>query len=84
MEVQKSSNVKISIVDKVINTNLVNLTTLKDANPANVKRSSHVEVETSQGYEEESIPKVNQEKATSIRSKDQVAKMSYRHPNQKN
>jgi hypothetical protein len=48
-----------------------------------VKRSSNVEVETIQGYEEDSIPKVNQEKATSIRSKDQVARMPYRHPNHK-
>jgi hypothetical protein len=40
-------------------------------------------VQTSQGYEEDSIPKVNQEKATSIRSKDQVSRMPYRHPNHK-
>jgi hypothetical protein len=83
MELEKSSDVKIPIVDKGINTDPVNLTTQKDANPADVKRSSNVEVETSQGYEEDSIPKVNQEKATSIRSKDQVARTPYRHPNHK-
>jgi hypothetical protein len=49
-------------VDKGINTDPVNLTTQKDANLVDVKRSSNVEVETSQGYEEDSIPKVNQEK----------------------
>jgi hypothetical protein len=83
MELEKSSNVKNPIVDKGINTDPMNLTTQKDANPADVKRSSHVEVETSQGYEEDSIPKVNQEKATSIRSKDQVSRTPYRHPNHK-
>jgi hypothetical protein len=83
MEIQKYSNVKISIVDKWINTNRVKFTTQKDANPNNRKRSSHVEVETSQGYEEDSIPKVHQEKATSIQSKYQVPKMSHQHPNHK-
>jgi hypothetical protein len=83
MELEKSSDVNIPIMDKGINTDPVNLTTQKDANPTNVKRSSNVEVQTSQGYEEDSIPKVNQEKATSIRSKDQVARMPYRHPNHK-
>ena len=39
---------------------------------------------TSRRYEENSIPKVNQEKTTSIRSKDCVARMPYRHPNHKN
>jgi hypothetical protein len=34
-------------------------------------------------YEEDSIPKVNQEKDTSIRSKDQVARTPYQHPNHK-
>jgi hypothetical protein len=47
IEIEKSSNVKIPIVDKKINTDLVNLTTQNDANPTNVKMSSHVEVETS-------------------------------------
>jgi hypothetical protein len=83
MELEKSSDVKISIVDKGINTDPVNLTTQKDANPVDVKRSSNVKVETSQGYEEDSIPKFNQEKATSIQSKDQVARMPYQHPNHK-
>jgi hypothetical protein len=76
MELEKSLDVKIPILDKGINIDLVNLTT-------HVKRSSNVEVETIQGYEEDSIPKVNQEKATSIRSKDQVARMPYQHPNHK-
>jgi hypothetical protein len=82
MELQKSSNGKNLMVDKAINTDPVNLTTQKDS--VDVKRSSHVEVETSQGYEEDSIPSVNQEEATSTRSKDQVARMPYRHPNHKN
>jgi hypothetical protein len=77
IELKNYSDVNIPIINKGIHTDLVNLTTQKDANPTNVKRSSNVEVQTSQGYEEDSIPKVNQEKATSIRSKDQVAKMSY-------
>jgi hypothetical protein len=63
MELQKSSNGKNLTVDKAINTYPINLTTQKDS--VDVKRSSHVEVETSQGYEEDSIPSVNQEEATS-------------------
>jgi hypothetical protein len=59
MELEKSSYVKIPILDKGINTNPVNLKTQKDANPTDVKRSSNVKVETSQGYEEYSIPKFN-------------------------
>ena len=47
MELQKSSNGKNLMVDKAINTDPVNLTTRKDS--VDVKRSSHVEVETSQG-----------------------------------
>jgi hypothetical protein len=82
MELQKSSNGKNLMVDKAINTDPVNLTTQRDS--VDVKRSSHVEVETSQGYEEDSIPSVNQEEATSTQSKDQVARMPYRHPNHKN
>jgi hypothetical protein len=62
-ELQKSSNGKNMMVDKAINTDPVNLTAQKDS--VDVKRSSHVEVETSQGYEEDSIPSVNQEEATS-------------------
>jgi hypothetical protein len=53
-------------------------------NPIDVKRSSNVEEETIQGYEENSIPKVDQQKATSIQSKDRIARMPYRHPNHKN
>jgi hypothetical protein len=83
MELEKSSDVNITIMNKGINTNPINLTTHEDANPSNLKRSSNIEVQTSQGYEEDSIPKVNQEKATSIRSKDQVARMPYQHPNHK-
>jgi hypothetical protein len=82
MELQKFSNVKNLMVNKTMNTDPVNLTTQNDS--VDVKRSSHVEVETSQGYEEDSIPSVNQEEATSTQSKDQVARMHYRHPNHKN
>jgi hypothetical protein len=81
MELEKSSNVNIPIMDRRINTNPVNLTNQKDENPTNVNRYSNVKVQTSQGYEEDSIPKFNQEKTTSIRSKYQVARMPYRHPN---
>jgi hypothetical protein len=70
------------MVDNAINTNPVNLTTQRDS--IDVKRSSHVEVETSHGYEEDSIPSVNQEEATSTQSKDQVARIPYRHHNHKN
>jgi len=83
MELKKSSNVKNPIMDKGINTDSVNLTTQKDANLVDVKIFSIVTVETSQGHEEDSIPTVNQEKATSIRSKDPVARMPYRHPDSK-
>jgi hypothetical protein len=82
MELHKSSNGRKLMVDKAINTYPINLTTQKDL--VDVNRSSHVEVETSQGYEEDSIPSVNQEEATSTRSKDQVSRMNYRHPNNKN
>jgi len=68
-------------VDKAINTYPVNLTTQRDS--VDVNRSSHVKVETSQGYEEDSIPSVNKEEATSTRSKYQVARMPYRHHNHK-
>jgi hypothetical protein len=66
MELEKYSDVKIPIVDKGINTKEINLTTQNDANSTDVKRSSSVEVETRQGYEEDSIPKVDREKDTSI------------------
>ena len=39
MELENSSDVNIPIMDKGINTDLVNLTTQKDANPTNVNRS---------------------------------------------
>ena len=55
----------------------INLTTQKEANPTDVKKFSNVEVQTSQRYEEDSIPKVNQEKDASIRNKDQVARIPY-------
>jgi hypothetical protein len=84
MELKKSLDVKVSILDKGINIEPINLTTQKDVNPIDVKRSSNVEEETIQGHEENSIPKVNQQKTTSIRSKDQVARMPYQHPNHKN
>ena len=82
IELQKSSNGKNLMVDKAINTDPVNLPTQKDS--FDVKRSSHVEVETSYGDEEDSIPSVNQEEAASTRSKYQVERMPYRHPNHKN
>ena len=47
MELEKSSNGKNLMVYKWINTDPVNLTTQKNANPADVRRSSHVEVEIS-------------------------------------
>jgi hypothetical protein len=63
MELHKSSNGKNLMVDKTINTNPVNLTIQKDS--IDVKRYSHVEVETNQGYEEDSIPSVNKKESTS-------------------
>jgi predicted RNase H-like nuclease (RuvC/YqgF family) len=80
---QEKLDRKTSLVDKETMTDPINLTTQKEANPTDVKKFSNVKVQTSQRYEENSIPKVNQEKATSIRSKDQVARMPYRHPNHK-
>jgi len=66
MELEKSLDVKTPILDKKINTNPITLTTQKNANPNDVKRSSNVEEETTQGYQGDSIPKVNQEKTTHI------------------
>jgi hypothetical protein len=82
MELQASSNGKNLMVNKAINTDPINLTIQKDS--VDVKRSSHVEVETSQGYEEYSIPSANQEEDTSTQSKDQVARIPYRYHNHKN
>ena len=84
MELKKSLDVKVSILDKGINIEPIKLTTQKDVNPTDVKRSSNVEEETILDHEENSIPKFNQQKDTSIRSKDQVARMPYQHPNHKN
>jgi hypothetical protein len=50
-------------------TNPINLTTQKEANPTDVKKYSNIEIQKNQRYEENSIPKVTQEKTTSIRSK---------------
>jgi hypothetical protein len=65
MEIDKYSNEENVIMDKGINTNPVNLTTQKFANSVDVKRSSHIQVESSQIYEEDSIPKDNQEQVIS-------------------
>jgi hypothetical protein len=46
MELEKSLDVRIPILDKGINTDPVNLTTQKDANPTDLKRFSNVKVET--------------------------------------
>jgi hypothetical protein len=84
MELKKSLDVKVPILDKGISIEPVKLTTQKDVNPTDVKRSSNVEEETILDHEENSTPKFNQQKAISIRSKDQVARMPYQHPNHKN
>ena len=84
MELKKSLDVKVPILDKGINIEPIKLTTQKDVNPTDVKRSSNVEEELILDYEENSIPKFNQQKAISIQSKDQVAMMPYQHPNHKN
>jgi hypothetical protein len=83
LELENYLDANISIMDKGLNKNPINLTTQKDTNPTNVNRSSNFKLQTSHGYEEDSIPKFNQEKDTSIRSKDQVIRMPYRHPNHK-
>jgi hypothetical protein len=62
-ELKNYSNRKNLMVYKTINTDRVNLTTQSDS--FDVNRSSHVEVETSQGYEEDSISSVNKEETTS-------------------
>jgi hypothetical protein len=46
MELKKSLDVKVSILDKGINIEPINLTTQKDVNPIDVKRSLNVEEET--------------------------------------
>jgi hypothetical protein len=81
---QEKIDCKTSLVDKEMMIDPINLTTQKEANPADVKMFSNVEVQTSQKYQEDSIPKFNQQKTTSIRSKDQVASIPYQHPNHKN
>jgi hypothetical protein len=57
---------KTSLFDKETMTDPINLTTQKDVNPTDVKRSSNVVEETIQGHEENTFPKVNQQKTTSI------------------
>jgi hypothetical protein len=74
---QEKLDRKTSLVEKETMTDPINLTTQKEANPVDVKMFSNVEVQTSQKYQEVSIPKFNQQKATSIRSKDRVARMPY-------
>ena len=81
---QEKLDRKTSLVDKETMTDPINLTTQKDENLADVNKFSNVEVQTSHRYEEDSNPKVNQEKDASIRNKDQVARIPYRHPNHKN
>jgi hypothetical protein len=81
---QENLDRKTSLVDKETMTDPINLTTQKEENPTDVEKFSNVEIQTSRRYEEKSIPKVNQEKATSIRSKDQVARIPYQNPNHKN
>jgi hypothetical protein len=81
---QENLDRKTSLVDKETMTDPINLTIQKETNPVDVKKFSNVEVQTNQRHEENSIPKFNQQKATSIRSKDQVAMMHYQHPNHKN
>jgi hypothetical protein len=80
---QEKLDCKTLLVDKEMMTEPINLTTQKEENPTDVKKFSNVEVQTSQRYQEDSIPKVNQEKDASIRSKDQVARMPYQYPNHK-
>jgi hypothetical protein len=75
---QEKLDHKTPLVDKETMTDPINLTTQKEENPADVKNFSNVEVQTSQKYQEDSI-----RKATSIRSKDRVARIPYRHPNHK-
>jgi hypothetical protein len=84
IELKKSLDVKVPILDKGINIEPIKLTNQKDVNPTDVKRSPNVEEETILDHEENSIPKSNQQRAISIRSKDQVARMPYQHPNHKN
>ena len=72
---QEKLDHKTLLVDKEMMTDPINLTTQKDANPADVKKISNVEVQTTHRYEEDSNPKVNQEKDASIRNKDQVARI---------
>jgi hypothetical protein len=59
---QEKLDRKTSLVDKETMTDPINLTTQKEANPADVKMFSNVEVRTSEKYQEDSIPKFNQQK----------------------
>ena len=81
---QEKLDRKTSLVDKETMTDPMKLTTQNEANPADVKKFSNLEVQTSNRYEEDSNPKVNQEKDVSIRNTYQVARIPYRHPNHKN
>jgi hypothetical protein len=56
MELHKSSNGKNVMVDKAINTDLVNLTTQRVS--VDVKRFSHVKVETREGMKKTQIQKL--------------------------
>jgi hypothetical protein len=60
--IQENLDRKTSLVDKETMTDPINITTQKAANPADVKKFANVEVQTSQRYQEDSIPKFNQQK----------------------
>jgi hypothetical protein len=78
VELEKSLDIKVQAMEKGTNTDPINITNKKDANPMEVRISSDVEVQTmenpsvstnknsminrvTQVYEEDIIPKVNQE-----------------------
>jgi myosin heavy subunit len=88
-EASKSSEVKIQVVEKGTNTDPIHITTKEDVNPVEVKTYLKIPSEdpmTNQATsmrEENHIPKLNQENATSMIRENHVIRTPYRHPNHK-
>jgi DNA repair exonuclease SbcCD ATPase subunit len=99
MELEKSPDVKIQVVEKGTNTDPINITTQEDAKLVEVRISSDVtqtmEIpsistnkllrinKATQVSKEDLLPKVKQESTTNMVSKVHVTRMPYQHPNHK-
>jgi hypothetical protein len=75
MELGKSSNVKIHVVEKGTNTNPINITTQEDVNRVEVKLSSYVEIQTMENPSLLIIRNLGINKATQICKEDILPKL---------